>query len=81
MDLQETFNYLLGLRVQHMAAPEVFTATFERVKDEEVAKDQAMRSGRKRPPEARYRWPLVVPQSARLDAATATSPTASAKRC
>jgi adenine-specific DNA-methyltransferase len=43
VDLQETFNYLLGLRVQHIAAPEVFTAAFERVKDEEVAKDQPMR--------------------------------------
>jgi len=43
VDLLETFNYLLGLRVQHIAAPEVFTAAFERVKDEEVAKDQPMR--------------------------------------
>lgn len=43
VDLLETFNYLLGLRVQHIEAPETFTAAFEHVKDEEVAKGQPMR--------------------------------------
>jgi adenine-specific DNA-methyltransferase len=43
VDLLETFNYLLGLRVQHIEAPETFTAAFKRVKDDEVAKDQPMR--------------------------------------
>lgn len=43
VDLLETFNYLLGLRVQHTAAPEVFSAAFERVKDADVPKEQAQR--------------------------------------
>jgi adenine-specific DNA-methyltransferase len=43
VNLLETFNYLLGLRVQHMAAPEVFSAAFERVKDADVPKEQAQR--------------------------------------
>ena len=30
VDLLETFNYLIGLTVQHMAAPRSFTAKFER---------------------------------------------------
>ena len=33
VDLLETFNYLVGLTVEHMAAPQAFTAEFER--DEE----------------------------------------------
>jgi adenine-specific DNA-methyltransferase len=43
VDLLETFNYLLGLRVQHMAAPEAFTATFERVQEKDVPKDSPQR--------------------------------------
>lgn len=43
VDLLETFNYLLGLRVQHIAAPETFTARFERVQDADVPKDQPQR--------------------------------------
>ncbi len=43
VDLVETFNYLLGLRVQHIAAPETFTASFERVQDADVPKDQPQR--------------------------------------
>lgn len=30
VDLLETFNWLIGLTVQHLAAPQVFTADFER---------------------------------------------------
>jgi adenine-specific DNA-methyltransferase len=30
VDLLETFNYLLGLRVDHVALPQSFTATFKR---------------------------------------------------
>ncbi len=30
VDLLETFNWLIGLTVQHLAAPQTFTATFER---------------------------------------------------
>jgi adenine-specific DNA-methyltransferase len=30
VDLLETFNWLIGLTVQHIAAPQCFTATFER---------------------------------------------------
>jgi len=36
----ETFNYLIGLRVIHMAEPQTFTAQFERVKDSEAPKGQ-----------------------------------------
>lgn len=43
VDLLETFNYLLGLRVQHMATPEAFTAQFERVVEEDVPKDSPQR--------------------------------------
>lgn len=43
VDLPETFNYLLGLRVQHMAAPEAFTAAFERVQEKDVPKDSPQR--------------------------------------
>ena len=30
VDLFETFNWLIGLTVQHIAAPQSFTASFER---------------------------------------------------
>lgn len=43
VDLLETFNYLLGLRVQHVAAPETYTAAFERVQEPDVPKDQPQR--------------------------------------
>jgi adenine-specific DNA-methyltransferase len=43
VDLLETFNYLTGLRVQHIAAPVSFTAGFERMKDPELPKDQNTR--------------------------------------
>jgi adenine-specific DNA-methyltransferase len=43
VDLLETFNYLIGLRVQHIAAPVAFTAGFERTKDPELPKDQNTR--------------------------------------
>lgn len=40
VDLIETFNYLIGLRVVHYAAPQAFTASFKRIKDPEVPQDQ-----------------------------------------
>lgn len=40
VDLIETFNYLIGLRVVHYGAPQEFTATFKRIEDPEVPKDQ-----------------------------------------
>ena len=30
IDLQETFNYLIGLKIQHISAPHILTAGFER---------------------------------------------------
>jgi adenine-specific DNA-methyltransferase len=36
VDLIETFNYLIGLRVVHYAAPRECTATFKRVEDPEM---------------------------------------------
>jgi adenine-specific DNA-methyltransferase len=39
-DLIETFNYLLGLRLEHMAAPQTFTASFIRKPDPELPGDQ-----------------------------------------
>lgn len=43
VDLIETFNYLLGLRVEHMAAPETLTAKFVRPKDAELPDDHHTR--------------------------------------
>ena len=43
VDLLETFSYLLGLRVQHVAAPETFTAAFERVVEKDVPKGSPQR--------------------------------------
>jgi adenine-specific DNA-methyltransferase len=40
VDLIETFNYLIGLRVVHYGAPQEFTAQFKRVEDPEVPQDQ-----------------------------------------
>ncbi len=39
VDLIETFNYLIGLRVEHMAVPQTFSAKFKREKDPELPKD------------------------------------------
>lgn len=43
VDLIETFNYLIGLRVVHIAAPQEFTAEFKRIKDPELPEDQHTR--------------------------------------
>jgi len=43
VDLLETFNYLIGLRVEHLAAPQVFSAEFERPTDPELPEDQRTR--------------------------------------
>jgi len=40
VDLLETFNYLIGLRVDHIAAPQAFTAQFDREKDPDLPKGQ-----------------------------------------
>lgn len=40
VDLIETFHYLIGLRVNHLAAPQSFTAAFKRLEDPEVPHDQ-----------------------------------------
>jgi len=40
VDLVETFNYLIGLRVVHTAAPQQFTADFKRIQDPEAPRDQ-----------------------------------------
>ncbi|MDD5090721.1 MAG: site-specific DNA-methyltransferase [Candidatus Wallbacteria bacterium] len=40
VDLIETFNYLIGLRVNHIAAPQTFTASFKRNPDPELPEDQ-----------------------------------------
>ncbi len=40
VDLLETFNYLIGLRVTHIAAPQSFMAEFERTPDPELPQDQ-----------------------------------------
>lgn len=39
VDLVETFNYLIGLRVKNTAAMKRYTADFERPKDEELPED------------------------------------------
>ncbi len=43
VDLVETFNYLLGLRVVHTAEPQAVTAQFKRVEDLEAPEDQKTR--------------------------------------
>jgi len=40
VDLLETFNYLIGLRVNHIAAPQAFIANFKRDPDAELPEDQ-----------------------------------------
>ncbi len=40
IDLIETFNYLIGLRVNHMAVPQTFTAEFKYIEDPEAPKGQ-----------------------------------------
>ena len=40
VDLLETFNYLIGLRLLHMAAPQSFEASFKRMPDPELPQDQ-----------------------------------------
>lgn len=43
IDLIETFNWLLGLWVEHLAAPQAFSAEFEREADPDLPKDQNTR--------------------------------------
>ena len=43
VDLVETFNYLVGLRVVHTAEPQAVTAQFKRVEDPEAPEDQKTR--------------------------------------
>jgi adenine-specific DNA-methyltransferase len=43
VDLIETFNYLIGLRVSHIAAPQSFSASFKRNPDPELPEDQNTR--------------------------------------
>jgi adenine-specific DNA-methyltransferase len=43
VDIIETFNYLIGLRVTHIAAPQTFTASFTRKPDPELPEDQHTR--------------------------------------
>lgn len=40
VDLIETFNYLIGLRVQHTSMPQTFQAEFKRITDPELPEDQ-----------------------------------------
>ncbi|WP_289019440.1 site-specific DNA-methyltransferase [uncultured Desulfobacter sp.] len=40
IDLIETFNYLIGLRVLHTSVPQTFQATFKRITDPELPEDQ-----------------------------------------
>jgi adenine-specific DNA-methyltransferase len=40
VDLIETFNYLIGLRVQHTSVPQTLNATFKRITDPELPEDQ-----------------------------------------
>jgi len=40
VDLIETFNYLIGLRVEHSSVPQTFQAAFKRIADPELPEDQ-----------------------------------------
>lgn len=59
VDLVETFNYLIGVQVNHLAAPQTFTAEFERLADPELPEDQHTKlvvNGRIRQDEAGPWW-------------------------
>ncbi|MCB5271384.1 MAG: site-specific DNA-methyltransferase [Candidatus Cloacimonetes bacterium] len=43
VDLIETFNYLIGLRLVHLAEPQTFDASFRRVADPDLPQDQDTR--------------------------------------
>jgi adenine-specific DNA-methyltransferase len=43
VDLQETFNWLIGLTVRHIAAPQSFSANFKRDDDPDLLKDAPRR--------------------------------------
>ncbi|MEA1970105.1 MAG: site-specific DNA-methyltransferase, partial [Thermodesulfobacteriota bacterium] len=43
VDLIETFNYLIGLRVTYIDAPQIFTARFKRELDPDLPEDQETR--------------------------------------
>ncbi|PKL44159.1 MAG: site-specific DNA-methyltransferase [Candidatus Riflebacteria bacterium HGW-Riflebacteria-1] len=43
VDLIETFNFLIGLRVNHIASPQNISADFKRIEDPELPKDQNTR--------------------------------------
>ena len=43
VDLLETFNYLIGLRVEHIDFPQIVNARFKREKDSELPEDQNTR--------------------------------------
>ncbi|MGH8069401.1 MAG: site-specific DNA-methyltransferase, partial [Candidatus Entotheonellia bacterium] len=51
VDLLETFNYLIGLTVQHIAAPQSFAAEFERDSEKRLRL-----KGRLRPMEDKGTW-------------------------
>jgi adenine-specific DNA-methyltransferase len=40
VDLIETFNYLIGMRVGHISVPQTFDAAFKRILDPELPEDQ-----------------------------------------
>lgn len=40
VDLLETFNYLIGLRVLHTSVPQTFQASFKRITDQDLPEDQ-----------------------------------------
>ena len=40
VDLIETFNFLIGLRVAHIAVPQSFNADFKRTRDPDLPEDQ-----------------------------------------
>lgn len=43
VDLIETFNYLIGLRVLHISVPQTFQAAFTRINDPELPDDQQVK--------------------------------------
>jgi adenine-specific DNA-methyltransferase len=45
VDLIETFNWLIGLTVEHMAAPQVFSAKFERDAEKRLRLNGRLRAG------------------------------------
>ena len=73
VDLLETFNWLIGLTVQHIAAPQTFSAAFERDSERPPAPEGPPQAGRRRPVAGSAPSPAPRPTAARRSSSGASS--------